>query len=206
MTLLPLASRMRSAWSISKAIRWQEIRAGKNKDFKRNTQILIDICKGLGVAHQINVVHRDIKPANILVNKEDIVKVVDFGLAAAASEGGNESSRITKSGVLVGTPTYMAPEQVRGRTIDTRTDIYSLGIVMYEMYTGQPPYKDKDHMATLFKHVEGKAEPAMEKNPEISEELNRIIMKAIHVDPTQRYQTVMELQRDLETLIQNEFS
>ena len=184
----------------------QEIRAGKNKDFKRNTKILIDICKGLAVAHQINVVHRDIKPANILVNNEDIVKVVDFGLAAAASEGGSESSRITKSGVLVGTPTYMAPEQVRGRTIDTRTDIYSLGIVMYEMYTGQPPYKDKDHMATLFKHVEGKAQPAKEKNPEISEELNRIIMKAIHVDPVQRYQTVMELERDLQALYLQEFS
>lgn len=184
----------------------QEIRAGKTKDFKRNTKILIDICKGLEVAHHINVVHRDIKPANILVNKDDIVKVVDFGLAAAASESGSDSSRITKSGVLVGTPTYMAPEQVRGRTIDTRTDIYSLGIVMYEMYTGQPPYKDKDHMATLFKHVEGKAQQAKEKNPEISEELNRIIMKAIHVDPTQRYQTVMELERDLQALYQQEFS
>ena len=184
----------------------QEIRAGKTKDFKRNIKILIDICKGLGVAHHLNVVHRDIKPANILVNSENIVKVVDFGLAAAASEGGGDSSRITKSGILVGTPTYMAPEQVRGRAIDTRTDIYSLGIVMYEMFTGLPPYKDKDHMATLFKHVEGKAVPAMEKNPEISEELNRIIMRAIHVDPTQRYQTVTELQRDLETLHQGEFS
>ena len=184
----------------------QEIRANKTKDFKRNTKIMIDICKGLNVAHQINVVHRDIKPANILVNSEDVVKVVDFGLAAAASEGGSEADRITKSGILVGTPTYMAPEQVRGRAIDTRTDIYSLGIVMYEMYTGKPPYKDKDHMATLFKHVEGKAKPAKEMNPEISEELNRIIMKAIHVDPTQRYQTVGELQRDLQALYQSEFS
>ena len=183
----------------------QEIRAGRTKDFKRNTKIFIDICKGLGVAHQINVVHRDIKPANILVNSEDTVKLVDFGLAAAASESG-ESSRITKSGILVGTPTYMAPEQVRGRAIDTRTDIYSLGVVMYEVYTGQPPYKDKDHMATLFKHVEGKAKPAMEMNPEISDELNRIIMKAIHVDPSQRYQTTTELQRDLEALYQDEFS
>ena len=184
----------------------QEIRSKRTKNFKRNTNIFIDICKGLTVAHNLNVVHRDIKPANILVNSEDTVKVVDFGLAAAASEGGSESSRITKSGILVGTPTYMAPEQVRGRAIDTRTDIYSLGILMYEVYTGQPPYKDKDHMATLFKHVEGKARPAMEKNPEISEELNRIIMKAIHVDPTLRYQTTTELQRDLETLYQHEFS
>lgn len=176
----------------------QEIRSGKTKDIQRNTRLLIDIAKGLAVAHHLNVVHRDIKPANILVNDQDMVKVVDFGLAAAASQG--DGSRITKSGILVGTPTYMAPEQVRGRTIDTRTDIYSFGIVMYEMYTGKPPYKDKDHMATLFKHVEGKAAQAREKNPELSEELNRIIMKAIHVNPEKRYQHIEELQHDLEAV------
>ncbi|HID49138.1 MAG TPA: serine/threonine protein kinase, partial [Chromatiales bacterium] len=107
-----------------------EIKNGMNKDFERNVRLLIDICKGLAVAHHIDVVHRDIKPANILVDDDDLVKLVDFGLAAAASQG--EASRLTKSGILVGTPTYMAPEQVRGRTIDTRTDIYSVGIVMYE--------------------------------------------------------------------------
>ena len=172
----------------------------KNKlmsDFQRNIKILIDICNGLKVAHDENVVHRDIKPANILVNKDDVVKIVDFGLAAAALQG---DSRITKSGILVGTPTYMAPEQVRGRKIDTRTDIYSLGIVMYEMFTGRPPYKEKDHMATLFKHVEGKAEPAKSKNPKISDELNDIIMRAIHVDPLKRYQNISELGKDLENL------
>ncbi len=178
----------------------QEIRAKRTKDFARNLRLLIDICKGLSVAHHLNVVHRDIKPANILVNKDDLVKLVDFGLAAAASQG--DGSRITKSGILVGTPTYMAPEQVRGRAIDTRTDIYSLGIVMYEMFTGRPPYKEKDHMATLFKHVEGKAPPASEKNPAIDEKLNAIIMRAIHVDPEQRYQTIDDLQKDLETYVQ----
>ena len=181
-----------------------EIKNGMNKDFARNVRLLIDICKGLAVAHHIEVVHRDIKPANILVNDDDLVKLVDFGLAAAASQG--EASRITKSGILVGTPTYMAPEQVRGRAIDTRTDIYSVGIVMYEMFTGRPPYKEKDHMATLFKHVEGKAPPASEKNPEISEELNRIIMRAIHVNPTERYQTIDELQQDLEKVYAEEFA
>lgn len=181
----------------------QEIRAGKTKDFKRVTNILIDICKGLSVAHNINVVHRDIKPANILVDDNDLVKIVDFGLAAASSSG---DARLTKSGILVGTPTYMAPEQVRGRKIDTRTDIYSLGIVMYELYTGKPPYKEKDHMATLFKHVEGKAIPAKQKNPEISDELNRIIMKAIHLDAMQRYQTVDELRMDLEAFYRKELN
>ncbi len=172
----------------------------KNKltgDFKRNIKIFIDICNGLSIAHKVGVVHRDIKPANLLVDKNNVVKIVDFGLAAAASQG---DSRITKSGILVGTPTYMAPEQVRGRKIDTRTDIYSLGIVMYEMFTGRPPFKEKDHMATLFKHVEGKATPVKEMNPKINDELNDIIMHAIHVDPTQRYQHINELARDLQTL------
>jgi len=172
----------------------------KNKltgDFQRSIKMFIDICNGLSIAHKVGVVHRDIKPANLLVDKNNVVKIVDFGLAAAASQG---DSRITKSGILVGTPTYMAPEQVRGRKIDTRTDIYSLGIVMYEMFTGRPPFKEKDHMATLFKHVEGKATPVKEMNPEINDELNDIIMHAIHVDPTQRYQHIDELAMDLKTL------
>ena len=172
----------------------------KNKltgDFQRSIKMFIDICNGLSIAHKVGVVHRDIKPANLLVDKNNVVKIVDFGLAAAASQG---DSRVTKSGILVGTPTYMAPEQVRGRKIDTRTDIYSLGIVMYEMFTGRPPFKEKDHMATLFKHVEGKATPVKEMNPAINDELNDIIMHAIHVDPTQRYQHIDELARDLQTL------
>ncbi|NOZ37357.1 MAG: protein kinase [Gammaproteobacteria bacterium] len=174
-----------------------EIKNKLTSDIKRNIKIIIDICNGLNIAHKTNVVHRDIKPANILVDKNNVVKIVDFGLAAAASQG---DARITKSGILVGTPTYMAPEQVRGRKIDTRTDIYSLGIVMYEMFTGRPPFKEKDHMATLFKHVEGKPMQATKMNPKINEELNNIIMHAIHVDPKQRYQHIDELARDLQTL------
>lgn len=171
-----------------------EIKKRKNIDIPRNIKLIIDVCKGLSVAHAAKVVHRDIKPANILVNDDDVVKIVDFGLAAAAIQG---DSRMTKSGILVGTPTYMAPEQVRGRAIDTRTDIYSLGIVMYELFTGKPPYKGEDHMATLFKHVEGGAPNPSTINPKISEYLDKVIMKAIHVDPEQRYQKIDNLRRDL---------
>jgi serine/threonine-protein kinase len=171
-----------------------EIKKRKIVDIPRNIKLIIDVCKGLSVAHAGNVVHRDIKPANILVNDDDEVKIVDFGLAAAAIQG---DSRLTKSGILVGTPTYMAPEQVRGRAIDTRTDIYSLGIVMYELFTGKPPYKGEDHMGTLFKHVEGGAPLPSTINPKISEYLDKVIMKAIHVDPEQRYQKIDNLRRDL---------
>lgn len=171
-----------------------ELKRKKSRDIKRTLHIFLDVCNGLWVAHQADVVHRDLKPANILINDDNIVKIVDFGLAAAASQ---TDSRITKSGILVGTPTYMAPEQVRGRTIDTRTDIYSLGILLYEILCGKPPYKGEDHMATLFQHVEGKATPAIELNPKIGAELNGIIMKAMALKPEDRYQTIDDLRNDL---------
>ncbi len=95
----------------------------------------------------------------------------------------------------------MAPEQVRGRAIDRRTDIYSLGILMYEAFTGKPPYKGEDHMATLFLHVEGKPIPAIEKDPGMVQQLNDVIMRAMHVDPLKRYQTIDELKQDLQSVV-----
>lgn len=175
-----------------------ELKSTKSLDKKHGLHIFKDICAAVNAAHSVDVVHRDIKPANILINDSKIVKVCDFGLAAAASSA---DSRITKSGILVGTPTYMAPEQVRGRAIDRRTDIYSLGILMYEAFTGKPPYKGEDHMATLFLHVEGKPVPAMENDPGMSQQLNDIIMRAMHVDPLKRYQTVNELRQDLDSVV-----
>ncbi len=175
-----------------------ELKSTKSLDKKRGIQIFCDICSGVNAAHKVDVVHRDLKPANILVDDSKLVKVVDFGLAAAASTA---DSRITKSGILVGTPTYMAPEQVRGRAIDIRTDIYSLGILLYEAFTGKPPYKGEDHMATLFLHVEGKPIPAIEKDTGMSQPLNDIIMRAMHVDPLKRYQTINELQQDLQSVV-----
>ena len=94
----------------------------------------------------------------------------------------------------------MAPEQVRGRTIDSRTDIYTIGIIMYEMFVGRAPYQGEESMAILFQHVEGKATPPHEINPDIPESLERIIVKAMAVDPSLRYQTFDELRADLETV------
>jgi HEAT repeat protein len=178
-----------------------EMKMNKNPNFKRMLQIFIDICKGVGYAHSRDVIHRDLKPANILINENDEVKIVDFGLAAAASSA---DSRITRTGILVGTPTYMAPEQVRARAIDQRTDIYSLGILMYEVFVGRAPYKGEDHLATLFQHVEGKAVPAHQANPKISEALDAIIMKAMSVNPEARYQTAEELMKAIENLLEQE--
>ena len=178
-----------------------EMKTNKNPSLKRTIHTFKQICTGVGFAHKQDVVHRDLKPANILVNDNDEVKIVDFGLAAAASSA---DSRITKTGILVGTPTYMAPEQVRARTIDRRTDIYSLGILLYEIFVGRSPYKGEDHLATLFQHVEGKAVPASKANPKISDELSDIIMKTMSLNPDDRYQTAEDLSDALDDLIVDE--
>ena len=166
-------------------------------DIRRGMGLVASICRGMAQAQAAGVVHRDLKPANILINDDDLVKIVDFGLAAAARKA---DSRLTKSGILVGTPTYMAPEQVRGRTIDSRTDIYTLGVILYEMFVGQAPYIGDESMAILFQHVEGKATPPREVNPDLPEALETVILKAMTVDPEQRYQTFDELREELEAV------
>jgi serine/threonine-protein kinase len=165
----------------------------------RGLSIICNICRGMTQAQAAGVVHRDLKPANILINDDDLVKIVDFGLAAAARKA---DSRLTKSGILVGTPTYMAPEQVRGRTIDSRTDIYTLGVIMYEMFTGIAPYVGEDSMAILFQHVEGNATPPREHNPDIPAIQEDVIQRAMAVAPEQRFQTFDELHAALKAIAQ----
>lgn len=161
---------------------------------RRALKILGQICKGMIAAHSVDVIHRDLKPGNILIDENCKVKIVDFGLAAATSQG---DSRLTKTGLLVGTPTYMAPEQVRGKQVDSRTDIYSLGIIMYEMFTGQPPYRGEDSMSVMFQHVEGKLKKPSELVPTIHAEIERIIMKCLELNPKNRYQNFHQLATDI---------
>ena len=163
---------------------------------KRGLKIIWDICCGMSAAHQVGVVHRDLKPQNILMNDSGLVKVVDFGLAAVT----HADARLTKAGVLLGTPMYMAPEQVRARTIDARTDIYSLGVTMYEVFTGNPPYVADDPMAILFQHVEGNPTPPRQHRPDIPPGLEAIILKAMWVDPAKRFQTIDDLRRSIVAL------
>jgi serine/threonine-protein kinase len=166
---------------------------------KRGLKIVWDICRGIGSAHQLGIVHRDLKPPNILLNDHNLVKVVDFGLAAASQV----ESRLTKTGVLLGTPTYMAPEQVRNRAIDVRTDIYSLGIIMYEMFTGHPPYTADDPMSVLFQHIEGKPTPPREIQPDLPSAIEGIILKAMEVEPANRFQTMDDLRKGIVALSKN---
>jgi HEAT repeat protein/tRNA A-37 threonylcarbamoyl transferase component Bud32 len=154
-----------------------------------------DIATGMAVAHQQGIIHRDLKPANVLINSEGLVKIVDFGVAAAQHQG---DTQLTKTGYVIGSPKYMAPEQILGKKVDERADVYSLGVILYEMLTGEPPYHRGDHMAVMYQHVQGKAKPPIEANPQIMPGLSEIVMKAMSVDKARRFQTMDELRSALE--------
>ena len=155
----------------------------------------IDICTGMEVAHQVGIVHRDLKPANVLINNEGLLKIVDFGVAAAQREG---DTQLTKTGYVIGSPKYMAPEQILGKKVDQRADVYALGVILYEIMTGVPPYARGDHMSVMYQHVQGKARPPREINPALPAGLPEVIMQAMSVDKDKRYQTMQELREALE--------
>jgi serine/threonine-protein kinase len=167
----------------------------KPMDLKRAVGFGIDLCTGMTVAHQVGIVHRDLKPANVLINQEGLLKIVDFGVAAAQREG---DTQLTKTGYVIGSPKYMAPEQILGKKVDARADIYAVGVILYEMLTGVPPYSRGDHMAVMYQHVQGKARVAKEVNAGLPVSLSDVIMKAMAVDKSKRYQTMDELRAALE--------
>ncbi|MCH8865946.1 MAG: HEAT repeat domain-containing protein [Proteobacteria bacterium] len=167
-----------------------EIPNSKPMNIARALKFSRDMVTGMTIAHQAGVIHRDLKPANILVNEEGLLKIVDFGVAAAASSG---DTQLTKTGYVIGSPKYMAPEQILGKKVDVTADVYSIGIIMYEMTTGIPPYSRGDHMSVMYQHVQGKAKHCQEINPDIPDEYAAIIVKAMSVDKTKRHQSMDEL-------------
>src|SRR5437016_5204952 len=167
----------------------------KPLELKRAVQFGMDICTGMTVAHQVGIVHRDLKPANVLINQQALLKIVDFGVAAAHREG---DTQLTKTGYVIGSPKYMAPEQILGKKVDERADIYALGVIMYEMVTGVPPYSRGDHMSVMYQHVQGKARVPQEVNPALPPGLSDLVMKAMAVDKAKRFQSMDELRGALE--------
>ena len=174
-----------------------EIPDSKPMDFKKALRFAYDMATGMSVAHQAGVIHRDLKPANILVNDEGLLKIVDFGVAAAATSGGTE---LTKTGYVIGSPKYMAPEQILGKKVDETADIYSIGVIMYEMMTGIPPYSRGDHMSVMYQHVQGKAKGCQDVNPNIPDDLAAVITKAMSVDKTKRYPSMVDLMEALDRI------
>jgi serine/threonine-protein kinase len=171
-----------------------EIANEKPMSPKKAARYALDICVGMHVAHQQGIIHRDLKPANILIDDTGLLKIVDFGVAAAAKSG---DTQLTKTGYVIGSPKYMAPEQILGKKVDERADIYSLGVILYEMLAGAPPYSRGDHMAVMYQHVQGKAAPLNEANPNIALELALVVGKAMQVDKAKRYETMDQFAKAL---------
>jgi serine/threonine-protein kinase len=165
---------------------------------KRAVKFGIDIATGMAVAHQAGIVHRDLKPANVLIDNDSLLKIVDFGVAAAQSQG---DTQLTKTGYVIGSPKYMAPEQILGKKVDERADIYSLGVILYELFAGVPPYSRGDHMSVMYQHVQGKARQPIEINKELPADLNSLVMKCMSLDKAKRAQTMDELRLALEKFL-----
>jgi tetratricopeptide (TPR) repeat protein len=156
--------------------------------------IMTQACRGLWAAHRRGIVHRDIKPQNILINDEGVVKLVDFGIATVI-----ESAMEASSEFVVGTPDYMSPEQAKGEQTDPRSDIYSLGTILYEMSTGKPPFANPDPMKILVDQVERPPIPPVELNPDVPLWLNELILKSLEKDPDARFDSVQIMERQLAT-------
>ncbi|MFQ6038436.1 MAG: protein kinase, partial [Candidatus Aminicenantales bacterium] len=153
------------------------------------------ICEGLAEAHRQGIIHRDLKPQNIMVDKMGNVRIMDFGIARV-----HRAKGITASGMMIGTPEYMSPEQSEAKEVDARSDIYSFGLVLYEMLTGRLPLEGEIPLSVAMKHMGEPMRPPREFNPNIPEELNSLILKCLEEDREKRYQSVEELLAELEKI------
>jgi len=156
------------------------------------SEITAEIAGALAFAHRSGVVHRDVKPGNVLLTRSGTVKVADFGIARAGTSDG-----LTQTGSVMGTATYFSPEQAQGLPVDGRGDVYSLGVVLYEMVTGVVPFTGDSPVAVAYKHVREAPVPPSRRSPEVPEDLERIILTAMAKEPDHRYQTADDMRADL---------
>jgi serine/threonine-protein kinase len=165
---------------------------------RRAIEIVIDVCAALGYSHRQNIVHRDIKPGNVMITPDGSVKVMDFGIARAVAQS---TATVTQTAAVMGTAQYLSPEQARGEQVDARSDLYSAGVVLYELLTGQPPFQGDSPLAIAYQHVGEDAVPPSDIEADLSGEVDAVVMKALAKNPANRYQSAGEMTDDLGRLL-----
>jgi len=162
----------------------------------RAVAIAEDVATALEAAHDKGLVHRDVKPGNVMIDGEGRVKVMDFGIARAVAD-----DTLTQTGLVLGTASYLSPEQAQGSPVDARSDIYSLGCVLYEMLTGRPPFPGDSPVAIAYRHVNEEARPPSEVAPTVPREVDAVVMRALAKDPDERFPTAEELRAALDAAL-----
>lgn len=161
---------------------------------ERSVKFVSGILTALEVSHRAGVVHRDIKPANVMIGEGDTVKVMDFGIARAVTD--NSATQAATMGII-GTAQYFSPEQARGEAVDGRTDLYSTGVILYELLAGRPPFRGESAVSVAYQHVSEAVTPPSAHNPQISAELDQVVLRALAKDKEQRFQTAEEFRENL---------
>jgi serine/threonine protein kinase len=169
---------------------WQVL-AAERLPLGRTKALMLQVCSALAYAHGHGIIHRDVKPSNIMVAENDHVKVTDFGIARVLGAG---AALRTMTGTTMGTPFYMSPEQIMARPVDARSDVYSVGVVLYEMVTGQRPFEGDDPISVAFKHVNSNPQPPNEIAGDVPADWEAIILKCLAKDPSDRYASAAALQ------------
>ncbi|MCK9920734.1 Stk1 family PASTA domain-containing Ser/Thr kinase [Frankia sp. AgPm24] len=162
---------------------------------RRAMEITSDVCAALDYSHRMGIIHRDIKPANVMLSPDGAVKVMDFGIARATTA---TSSTMTATAAVIGTAQYLSPEQARGARVDARSDVYTTGVLLYELLTGAPPFRGDNPVAVAYQHVREDPDPPSAHDRDISPEADAIVLKAMEKDADDRYLTAGEMRDDLE--------
>jgi eukaryotic-like serine/threonine-protein kinase len=174
------------------------LREGRKILPERALELTQGILDALSYSHKAGIIHRDIKPANVMLTPNGAVKVMDFGIARAVAD---TSATMTQTAAVIGTAQYLSPEQARGETVDSRSDLYSAGCVLYELLVGRPPFIGDSPVSVAYQHVREIPQPPSQLDPELTPEIDAVVLKALAKDPADRYQSAREMKDDIARLL-----